>query len=222
MSRSSGVKLPALAFRHPVLTLQIATLCDPDHFITVSTKAPPYIKVSSSGLLKTNPSMSLSSPYIVLILIFLALIIVRAYNSTLRRLSLPPGPRGSFFLGVKNRLASSAPWKQYAQWAMHYESGSRHVTLDISKSFIIKARSYPSVYTIVASSCSMTANLCMTYLTSVPIFTRTGRKHGCIMRYVLGENPCSIFRPWMVATDSIDDCFKKASVQKRRNNIRRF
>ncbi|KAK0444635.1 cytochrome P450 [Desarmillaria tabescens] len=66
--------------------------------------------------------MSLSSSFTFSTLIFLVLIIARAYNFTLRRLSLPPGPRGSLFLGVKNRLTTSAPWKQYAQWAVHYGS----------------------------------------------------------------------------------------------------
>ncbi|KAK0203304.1 cytochrome P450 [Desarmillaria ectypa] len=66
--------------------------------------------------------MNLSSSCIFSTSIFLILIIVRAHNFSLRRLSLPPGPQGSLFLGVKNRLASSAPWKQYARWAAHYGS----------------------------------------------------------------------------------------------------
>ncbi|KAG7441817.1 cytochrome P450 [Guyanagaster necrorhizus] len=66
--------------------------------------------------------MSPSPSYLFSTLILLVLVAIRAYIFTFRRLSLPPGPRGSFFLGVKNRLASSAPWKQYAQWASHYGS----------------------------------------------------------------------------------------------------
>ncbi|KAJ3913952.1 cytochrome P450 [Lentinula edodes] len=38
-----------------------------------------------------------------------------------RRIRIPPGPKGTFFAGVKDQLSSS-PWKVYAQWAEHYQS----------------------------------------------------------------------------------------------------
>ncbi|KAF5391109.1 hypothetical protein D9757_003068 [Collybiopsis confluens] len=37
------------------------------------------------------------------------------------RLSIPPGPPGNIFSGVKNQLSPS-PWLKYAQWAEHYKS----------------------------------------------------------------------------------------------------
>ncbi|KIK64003.1 hypothetical protein GYMLUDRAFT_161640 [Collybiopsis luxurians FD-317 M1] len=45
----------------------------------------------------------------------------RRNNLKYKGVQIPPGPKGSFFTGVKDQL-SPFPWLQYAQWAEHYQS----------------------------------------------------------------------------------------------------
>ncbi|KAF9261282.1 cytochrome P450 [Marasmius fiardii PR-910] len=52
----------------------------------------------------------------ILIPLILASTIIFSWLRSTRRLSLPPGPKGSFFTGVKDQLPPS-PWKKYAEWA---------------------------------------------------------------------------------------------------------
>ncbi|KAJ3786750.1 cytochrome P450, partial [Lentinula aff. detonsa] len=46
---------------------------------------------------------------------------LRHYLQPKKQIHTPPGPKGTFFTGVKDQL-SQTPWKVYAQWAEHYQS----------------------------------------------------------------------------------------------------
>ncbi|KAJ4474472.1 cytochrome P450 [Lentinula aciculospora] len=52
----------------------------------------------------------------VLLVLFLQLHVKRD-----KWIRVPPGPKGTFFTGIKDQLTQS-PWKLYAQWAEHYQS----------------------------------------------------------------------------------------------------
>uniref|UniRef100_A0A8H8CER6 Cytochrome P450 n=1 Tax=Psilocybe cubensis TaxID=181762 RepID=A0A8H8CER6_PSICU len=61
------------------------------------------------------------NPYLIVVGFSLAVCSLLLQLSK-RRKPLPPGPKGSFFSGVKDKLPSTEPWKTYAAWSSEFAS----------------------------------------------------------------------------------------------------
>ncbi|KAG7097964.1 hypothetical protein E1B28_005275 [Marasmius oreades] len=80
--------------------------------------------------------MALFTTIQILLVLLLASTVAFLWRRHVSRLSLPPGPKGSFLTGVKDQLPPSAPWKKYATWAEHFRTNILYFRL-YNKDFVV-------------------------------------------------------------------------------------
>ncbi|KAJ7708621.1 cytochrome P450 [Mycena metata] len=124
--------------------------------------------------------------------------------------SLPPGPRGSFFAGVKSQLPNSEPWKTYAAWGARF--GGPLLSFRVYNRLTIVLNSHTAVHELLERRAAIYSGRPVSWMFHVicgrgsAVFNTSANDRHKIYRRMLqrGLNSQAVKEYWPILEDEVD------------------